>query len=152
MKKSVTIYDSTLRDGTQAENFNLSVDDRIRIALKIDELGIDFLEGGWPGSNPSAVEFFKSIQNHNLKHSRLTAFGSTRNFNNPVDKDPNLLALIDAKTTQETNLSRVLHGQSVSPLLHLRLCESRLVPPRRTGRARLQLLQRHRNIHKRGER
>ena len=98
MSHQVDIYDTTLRDGTQAENFNLSVEDRVRITLKLDEFGIDFIEGGWPGSNPSAVEFFKSIQNHNLKHSRLTAFGSTRNFNNPVDKDPNLLALIDAKT------------------------------------------------------
>jgi 2-isopropylmalate synthase len=98
MSNQVVIYDTTLRDGTQAENFNLSVEDRVRITLKLDEFGIDFIEGGWPGSNPSAVEFFKSIQNHNLKHSKLTAFGSTRNFNNPVDKDPNLLALIDAKT------------------------------------------------------
>ena len=59
MTHKVDIYDTTLRDGTQAENFNLSVEDRVRISLKLDELGIDFIEGGWPGSNPSAVEFFK---------------------------------------------------------------------------------------------
>lgn len=98
MTKELVIYDTTLRDGTQAENFNLSVDDRIRISLKLDELGIDFIEGGWPGSNPSAVEYFKEMQNHSLKHARLTAFGSTRNFNNPADQDPNLKAMIEAGT------------------------------------------------------
>ena len=98
MTEKIIIYDTTLRDGTQAENFNLSVEDRIRISLKLDELGIDFIEGGWPGSNPSAVEFFKEIRNYELKHSRLTAFGSTRNFSNPAEKDPNLQAMLDAKT------------------------------------------------------
>jgi 2-isopropylmalate synthase len=93
MSHKVDIYDTTLRDGTQAENFNLSVEDRIRISLKLDELGIDYIEGGWPGSNPSAVEFFKAMESQPLKHSKLTAFGSTRNFNNPADKDPNLQAL-----------------------------------------------------------
>ena len=98
MSHKVDIYDTTLRDGTQAENFNLSVEDRVRISLKLDELGIDFIEGGWPGSNPSAVEFFKVMQGQTLKHAKLTAFGSTRNFNKPVDQDPNLQALIEAKT------------------------------------------------------
>jgi 2-isopropylmalate synthase len=98
MNPRVEIYDTTLRDGTQAENFNLSVEDRIRICLKLDELGIDYIEGGWPGSNPSAVEFFEAIRNHTLKHAKVTAFGSTRNFNKPVDQDPNLQALIAAKT------------------------------------------------------
>lgn len=98
MSKQVIIYDTTLRDGTQAENFNLSVADKVRISLKLDEMGIDFIEGGWPGSNPSAVEFFKEIQNYDLKHARLTAFGSTRNFSNPADQDPNLRALVAART------------------------------------------------------
>jgi len=98
MNHKVDIYDTTLRDGTQAENFNLSVQDRVRIALKLDRFGIDFIEGGWPGSNPSAVEFFQAMQNQPLKHAKLTAFGSTRNFSKPVDQDPNLQALIAAKT------------------------------------------------------
>ena len=98
MNNRVDIYDTTLRDGTQAENFNLSVEDRVRISLKLDELGVDFIEGGWPGSNPSAVEFFNVMQEHTLKHAKLTAFGSTRNFNKPVEQDPNLQALIAAKT------------------------------------------------------
>jgi 2-isopropylmalate synthase len=98
MTKKLTIYDTTLRDGTQAENFNLSVDDKVRVSLKLDEFGIDFIEGGWPGSSPGASEFFREMRNYDLKHSQLTAFGSTRNFNNPADKDPNLKALIDSKT------------------------------------------------------
>ena len=98
MKKKIVIYDSTLRDGTQAENFNLSVADKVRVTLKLDELGIDFVEGGWPGSNPSAVKFFKEIRRHTLKHVKLASFGSTRNFKNSPDKDPNLRALLDAKT------------------------------------------------------
>ena len=98
MNCKVEIYDTTLRDGTQAENFNLSVEDRVRICLKLDTLGIDFIEGGWPGSNPSAVEFFEAMQNQTLRHAKLTAFGSTRNFNRPADQDPNLQALIAAKT------------------------------------------------------
>lgn len=98
MSRQVEIYDTTLRDGTQAENFNLSVNDKVRISHKLDEMGIDFIEGGWPGSNPQAVEFFKTMQGQTLKHARLSAFGSTRMFANPVDKDANLQALIDAKT------------------------------------------------------
>ena len=98
MVKKLTIYDTTLRDGTQAENFNLSVEDKVRVSLKLDELGIDFIEGGWPGASPGASEFFHEMRNYDLKHSQLTAFGSTRNFNNPADKDPNLKSLIDAKT------------------------------------------------------
>ena len=90
------IYDTTLRDGAQAENFNLSVDDKVRISLKLDELGVDFIEGGWPGSNPTAAQFFEEIKNYELKHSIVTAFGSTRNFNNPPEQDANLNSLIDS--------------------------------------------------------
>ena len=98
MKQKLIIYDTTLRDGTQAENFNLSVDDKVRVSLKLDELGIDFIEGGWPGASPGASEFFREIRNYELKHAKLTAFGSTRNFNNSAEKDPNLQALLAAKT------------------------------------------------------
>ena len=90
------IYDTTLRDGTQAENFNLSVDDKVRITLKLDELGIDFVEGGWPGANPTSVQYFQEIKNYNLRHTKVAAFGSTRLFANPADEDANLRALVDA--------------------------------------------------------
>ena len=98
MSKQLTIYDTTLRDGTQAENFNLSVEDKIRVSLKLDQLGVDFIEGGWPGSNPSATRYFEEIKNHELKHSLIAAFGSTRLFSNSVETDGNLQALIAAKT------------------------------------------------------
>ncbi|MBC8208125.1 MAG: citramalate synthase [Desulfobulbaceae bacterium] len=98
MTRQVQIYDTTLRDGTQAENFNLSLNDKVKISHKLDEAGIDFIEGGWPGSNPLAVEFFQTMQGANLKHAKLAAFGSTRMFANPADQDANLQALIAAKT------------------------------------------------------
>jgi len=98
MTRQIQIYDTTLRDGTQAENFNLSVTDKIRISHKLDDLGIDYIEGGWPGSNPLAVEYFKAMQSETLKHAKLTAFGSTRMFSNPVEKDITVQALIAAKT------------------------------------------------------
>ncbi|MCK4838999.1 MAG: citramalate synthase, partial [Desulfobulbaceae bacterium] len=94
----LVIYDTTLRDGTQAANFNLSTDDKIRITLKLDELGVDYIEGGWPGANPVTTEYFAEIRKHNLKHSKVTAFGSTRNFKNRPEDDANLKALIAAKT------------------------------------------------------
>jgi len=94
----ITIYDTTLRDGTQAENFNLSTDDKIRITLKLDEFGVDFIEGGWPGANPTTTDYFSEIKNYHLKYARLTAFGSTRNFKSSPENDNNLLALISAKT------------------------------------------------------
>ncbi|WPD24960.1 MAG: citramalate synthase [Candidatus Electrothrix scaldis] len=95
---TIEFYDTTLRDGTQAENFNLSVDDKIKITKQLDKLGIDFIEGGWPGSNPLAVEYFERMKDVELGHAQLSAFGATRHFQNPADKDPNLQALIAAKT------------------------------------------------------
>ena len=98
MPKELTIYDTTLRDGTQAENFNLSVEDKLRITLKLDDLGVDYIEGGWPGANPTSVQFFQEIQSYSLKHAKLSAFGSTRLFANPASEDANLQALLAAKT------------------------------------------------------
>ena len=96
---AIEIYDTTLRDGTQAENFNLSVDDKILITRKLDTLGIDYIEGGWPGSNPQAVEYFRKIKSVQLTHAKIAAFGSTRHFKNTPEKDPNLKALVDAGTS-----------------------------------------------------
>ncbi len=100
--KNIEIYDTTLRDGTQAENFNLSVHDKIKVTHKLDALGIDFIEGGWPGSNPLAVEFFKSMTGVKLRHAQLTAFGSTRHFKNPPEQDPTLQALLASETSALT--------------------------------------------------
>ncbi len=97
MADKITVYDTTLRDGTQAENFNLSVEDKVRITLKLDELGIDFVEGGWPGSNPTSVQYFEEMKNYSLRHTKVAAFGSTRLFSNPASEDANLKALLDAE-------------------------------------------------------
>ncbi len=98
MGRLIEIYDTTLRDGTQSENFNLSVDDKVKISLALDELGVDYIEGGWPGSNPISVEYFKRMRDVELKHSRLAAFGSTRHFQKKAEQDPNVQALLDAGT------------------------------------------------------
>jgi 2-isopropylmalate synthase len=97
-KMTIEFYDTTLRDGTQAENFNLSVDDKVKITKQLDKLGIDFIEGGWPGSNPQSVEYFEKMKGVELSHAQLSAFGATRHFQNPADKDPNLQALLAAHT------------------------------------------------------
>ena len=94
----VFTYDTTLRDGTQGENVSFSVDDKLQIAKKLDELGIDYVEGGWPGSNPRDKAFFERVKELALKHARLTAFGSTRHARNTVENDPNVIALLAADT------------------------------------------------------
>ena len=81
-------FDTTLRDGTQGEAVSFSVDDKLAIAQKLDELGIDYIEGGWPGSNPKDKEFFARAARTEAEARRLTAFGSTRFAKNPVDQDP----------------------------------------------------------------
>jgi 2-isopropylmalate synthase len=92
------IYDTTLRDGAQAEDVSFSAEDKVRIAQKLDELGVHFIEGGWPGANPKDIEFFRMIKTIPLKHAAVIAFGSTRKAGNTVRKDPNLQALLAAET------------------------------------------------------
>jgi 2-isopropylmalate synthase len=95
---SIQIYDTTLRDGTQSEGFTLSGIDKIRIAKRLDAIGMAFIEGGWPGSNPKDAEFFERAQDMEFKHSLVTAFGATcRAQSNPED-DANIKALFDSKT------------------------------------------------------
>src|SRR5215470_5698956 len=91
-------FDTTLRDGTQGEAVSFSVEDKLIIAQKLDELGIDYIEGGWPGSNPKDKEFFARAVDLKLHHARLTAFGATRFAKNPVEEDRNVLALVEAGT------------------------------------------------------
>jgi len=92
----VKLYDTTLRDGAQSEGISFSVVDKLNIARKLDELGVHFIEGGWPGSNPKDIEFFKKAKSLNLSNSRLAAFGSTRRPKAKAYKDANLLALTNA--------------------------------------------------------
>jgi 2-isopropylmalate synthase len=96
---SVEIYDTTLRDGAQREGISFSVVDKLRIAQKLDEMGIHFIEGGWPGSNPKDTEFFQHARKINLSQSRLVAFGSTRRAKSSAENDDNLKALVDAGVT-----------------------------------------------------
>jgi len=93
---ALQLYDTTLRDGVQQEGISFSVVDKLKIAQKLDELGIHFIEGGWPGSNPKDVEFFEKARNLTLSHARLVAFGSTRRPRVKAENDANLLALADA--------------------------------------------------------
>ncbi|OGI18847.1 MAG: citramalate synthase [Candidatus Melainabacteria bacterium RIFCSPHIGHO2_02_FULL_34_12] len=98
MSQQIQIYDTTLRDGAQMEGISLSVDDKLKIAQLLDELGVDFIEGGWPGSNPKDEEFFKKAKDLNLKTSKIVAFGSTRRANSKVQSDIVLNALLKANT------------------------------------------------------
>ena len=98
MNDFIEIYDTTLRDGSQAEGISFSVQDKIAIALKLDELGVNYVEGGWPGSNPKDIEFFSEIRKHKLAHAKISAFGSTRYHKYASDRDPNLNELLKAET------------------------------------------------------
>ncbi len=91
-------FDTTLRDGTQGEAVSLSSDDKVLVAHKLDDLGIDYIEGGWPGSNPKDKDFFARAKDIQFKHARLTAFGSTRMAKNKVEDDVSVNALLEANT------------------------------------------------------
>ncbi|BAF58716.1 isopropylmalate/homocitrate/citramalate synthases [Pelotomaculum thermopropionicum SI] len=93
---SVKIYDTTLRDGAQAEGISFSVEDKIKIALRLDKMGFHYIEGGWPGSNPKDLEFFKKIRHCPLRHARLAAFGSTRKAGAAAENDASVKAIIDS--------------------------------------------------------
>lgn len=98
MAGKIEIFDTTLRDGTQGEGVNLSVEDKIKIAQRMDDFGIDYIEGGWPGSNPKDIAFFQRAKQILLKHAKVTAFGSTRHAKNEVENDPNIRALLESET------------------------------------------------------
>ena len=102
MPPTIELYDTTLRDGAQYEGISLSVDDKLGIARKLDELGIHYIEGGWPGSNPKDAEFFELARSLKLKNAVLTAFGATRKAKITAEQDDNLQALLDADTAVVT--------------------------------------------------
>ena len=94
----IVLYDTTLRDGSQREDISLSCDDKLAIAQRLDQLGIHYIEAGWPGSNPKDAEFFQRIGRLGLEHARMVAFGATRRKNGRCDTDKNLQALVAAGT------------------------------------------------------
>jgi len=135
MSRAIKLYDTTLRDGTQGEGVTFSMEDKVRIAQRLDALGVHYIEGGWPGSNPKDLRFFKRVQDAVFKTARISAFGATRRPGVRPPEDPNLQALVEAGppvvtifgkswdfhvtaalgTTLEENLAMI--GDSVSYLL-----------------------------------
>ena len=96
-KDQLYIFDTTLRDGAQTQGVDFSIDDKEKIAVALDNLGIDYIEGGWPGANPTDTEFFqKKIK---FKNSKLTAFGMTKKSGRSADNDPGLSAILNANTS-----------------------------------------------------
>ena len=114
--KTIELYDTTLRDGTQGEHINLSVQDKLLIARKLDEFGMDYIEGGWPSSNPKDEEFFTKARQLDLKHAKLTSFGSTARFVAKVETDPNLLGLLHSETPVITIFGKTWKAHSMKSL------------------------------------
>ena len=96
--KKIFFYDTTLRDGTQSEGISLSLHDKILIAKRLDQFGIHYIEGGWPGSNPKDLAFFKEIKQARIRRAKIVAFGSTRRAHTKVSEDQNVKALLEART------------------------------------------------------
>ena len=97
-KRRISLYDTTLRDGCQGEDVSLTLADKLRVAERLDELGFDYVEGGWPGSNPRDEEFFREAKKLRLRHARITAFGMTRRSGTSAAKDLNLRKLVESET------------------------------------------------------
>ena len=97
-KQNVLIYDTTLRDGSQAEGVSFTVASKLRVSEKLDQFGVDYIEGGWPGSNPRDMAFFEQVESLDLKHARIAAFGSTRRAKTEVDQDAQVKLLLEANT------------------------------------------------------
>jgi 2-isopropylmalate synthase len=135
----IQIYDTTLRDGTQREGISLSCDDKLRIARRLDELGVSFIEGGWPGSNPKDAEFFERARDVPWQHAKIAAFGSTCRVGGSPEDDANIQALLDARTPVCTVVGKTwtLHVSEVLRTTreeNLRIVEKSLAYLRAQGR------------------
>lgn len=124
----IQIYDTTLRDGTQREGISLSCEDKIKIARKLDELGVEFIEGGWPGSNPKDAEFFQRVEGMKFKNATICAFGSTCRVGSSPAGDPNIQALLDSHTAVctvvgKTSMLHVTDVLQTTPNENLRIIE-----------------------------
>src|SRR5262245_50737319 len=111
----IQVYDTTLRDGSQGEGVNFSLQDKLLIARKLDEFGVDFIEGGYPLSNPKDAEFFQAIDNAPLKHAHVVAFGMTRRRGVTPDEDAGMKALLAAEADVVTIVGKTwdLHVREV---------------------------------------
>ncbi|MBI3578275.1 MAG: citramalate synthase [Ignavibacteriales bacterium] len=112
--RQIFLYDTTLRDGTQGEDVTFSVEDKLKIAHRLDDFGIHYIEGGWPGSNPRDMEFFNRVKGVQFHHAKIAAFGSTRRAKNRVEDDANIRALLEAETPVVTIFGKtcLLHVKS----------------------------------------
>lgn len=111
----ILIYDTTLRDGTQGENISFTADEKLKIAIRLDEMGIQYIEGGWPGSNPRDMRFFDLAKRETFNTAKITAFGSTRRPGVKVENDPNLKAIIESDTPSAAIFGKSwsLHVESI---------------------------------------
>jgi 2-isopropylmalate synthase len=137
--QQIQIYDTTLRDGTQSEGFTLSGNDKVRVAQRLDDLGVAFIEGGWPGSNPKDVEFFERARDMQWKNALITAFGSTCRVKGGPEGDANIKALLDSKTPVCTIFGKTwtLHVKEVlltTPEDNLRIIEQSVAYLRANGK------------------
>ena len=115
-KRRIEIYDTTLRDGTQGEGFNLSLQDKLLIAQKLDELGVDYIEGGFPLSNPKDAAFFQEVRLLKLRHAKVSAFGMTRRRGVKAEDDPGMNALLQAETPVVTLVGKTSDYQAKAVL------------------------------------
>jgi 2-isopropylmalate synthase len=132
-KERVYLYDSTLRDGAQTSTVNFNVRDKREIALMLDGLGIDYIEGGWPGANPTDDEFFDNLPK--LKNSRFTAFGMTRRPTSSVKNDPALNALINSAAKAVCIVGKawdfhLTHALNISEAENLKMIGESIAPAR----------------------
>jgi 2-isopropylmalate synthase len=130
-KTQVLLYDTTLRDGTQGEGISLSVEDKLKVTRLLDRLGVHYVEGGWPGSNPKDVEYFQRVQELSLERIRIAAFGSTCRVGSIPQDDANIQALLEAKTPVVTVVGKswLLHVRDVlrtTPEENLRIIQESL--------------------------
>ena len=114
----IQIYDTTLRDGTQRKDISLSCSDKLRIAQRLDGMGVDFIEGGWPGSNPKDVEFFKQASKITWEHALIAAFGSTCRVQGGPQDDENIRALLEAGHSRLRSLWQVLDPARAGSAAH----------------------------------
>src|SRR3979490_2923562 len=115
MTPEVEIYDTTLRDGSQGQGVSFSVADKLRIAERIDAFGIHYIEGGWPGSNPKDIEFFKEDKRRKFQQAKMAAFGATRRKGTRVEDDEQVRLLLEAETPVVTVVGKtwLLHVKEV---------------------------------------
>ncbi|MCD6353100.1 MAG: citramalate synthase [Proteobacteria bacterium] len=113
--RDIKLYDTTLRDGTQAEDISFTAEDKIRISKQLDDLGINYIEGGWPGSNPRDMQFFNEIKSYALSQAKIVAFSSTARPGTPPEKDKNIKELLNAETEVVTIVGKSwdIHAREV---------------------------------------